>query len=190
LTSAAGASGVPQPVNLDSVVQWAAANGFSGQYRVSVPADAAGVFTVAYDGRNQDSTLPSGDRFVHIDRYSGNILADVGFADYSVVGKLMAWGIALHKGMAGPINFAFNLVYLALVLLLCISGVVMWWKRRPAGSLAAPLYAKDFRLTTGVAVIALALSVLFPLGGIAILLFAVFDYLLPRRFKEAGWRPA
>ncbi|MCX5514854.1 PepSY domain-containing protein [Kaistia algarum] len=188
--SKAGSSAVAQPVTLDTVAQWAEANGFAGQFKLSLPADPTGVFTVAYDGRNQDSALPSGDRFVHIDQYTGNILADVRYSDYSVVGKLMAWGIALHKGMAGPINFVFNLVYLTLILLLCVSGVAMWWKRRPAGGFAPPLYAKDFRLTFGVALIAIVLGVIFPLGGIALVGFAVFDFLLPRRFKEAGWRPA
>ncbi|MBB5751345.1 PepSY-associated TM helix domain-containing protein [Prosthecomicrobium pneumaticum] len=188
--STAGAPGVGTPVSLDSVTAWAARNGFTGQYKLSLPMSETGVYTVAYDGRNQDSALPSSDRFVHIDRYTGNILADIRFADYSPLGKLMAWGIALHKGMAGPINFVFNLVYLAFVLLLCISGIAMWWKRRPAGAVGAPRYAKDFRLSAGVSTIAVALGVLFPLGGLAILAFAVIDALLPKRLKEAGWRPA
>ena len=184
--TAAGTPAVPQPVVLDTVVQWAAASGFSGQYKLSVPADEKGVFTVAYDGRNQDSALPSHDRYVHIDRYTGNILADIGLANYTPVGKLMAWGIALHKGMAGPINFVFNLIYLALVLVLCVSGVIMWWKRRPSGTLAAPLYPRQYKLTAGIATIAAVLGVAFPLGGLAIIAFAIIDFLLPKRLKEAG----
>ncbi|MEZ5702208.1 MAG: PepSY domain-containing protein [Burkholderiaceae bacterium] len=147
--SAAGAAALSQPVTLDTVASWARAHGFSGQYKLSVPTSDEGVFTVAYDARNQDSASPSGDRFVHIDQYTGNVLADVRFADYPLLGKVMAWGIALHKGMAGWFNFAFNLVYLALTVLLCVSGVVMWWKRRPVGSLGAPQLPKGFRLTAG-----------------------------------------
>jgi uncharacterized iron-regulated membrane protein len=179
--SQAGRPGVSQPVTLDSVALWAARSGFSGQYKLSVPAKDTGVFTVAFDGRNQDSTLPSGDRYVHIDRYTGNVLADVAYADYPLLGKVMAWGIALHKGMAGRLNFVFNLVYLAFTVLLCVSGIVMWWKRRPVGSLGAPQHAPDFRLTAGVAVIALVLGLLFPLGGAAIVLFAVLDFMVVRR---------
>ena len=184
--SNAGVAAVPQPVALDSVVQWAQANGFSGQFKLSVPGDEKGVFTVAYDGRNQDSALPSGDRYVHIDQYTGNILADVSLKEYSFVGKLMAWGIALHKGMAGPINFVFNLVYLSLVLLLCISGVVMWWKRRPVGKLGAPLYARDTQVPKAVVGLGAVLAILFPLGGLAIVFFAIIDFLLPKRLKESG----
>lgn len=186
--SSAGASAVAQPVAIDSVVQWAAANGFHGQYKLSVPADDKGVFTVALDGRNQDSANPSEDRYVHIDRYTGNVLADVRFSDYPVVGKIMAWGIALHKGMVGRANFVFNLAYLSLLLFLCISGIVMWWKRRPVGALGAPLYPRDYRLNVGVAVLAVALGLIFPMGGAAILAFAIVDFLLPKRLKEAGFQ--
>ena len=179
--SQAGRAGVSPPVTLDSVALWAARSGFAGQYKVSVPAKDTGVFTVSFDGRNQDSTLPSGDRYVHLDRYTGNVLADVGYADYPLLGKTMAWGIALHKGMAGRLNFVFNLVYLAFTVLLCVSGIVMWWKRRPVGGLGAPEHAPGFRLTAGVAVIALVLGLLFPLGGAAIVLFAVLDFIVVRR---------
>jgi uncharacterized iron-regulated membrane protein len=41
-------------------------------------------------------------------------------------------------------------------------------------------------LTLGVAAIAIALGVAFPMGGLAILIFAVIDFLLPRGLKEAG----
>ena len=95
-------------------------------------------------------------------------------------------GVALHKGMVGRANFVFNLVYLSLVLFLCGSGIVMWWKRRPVGQLAAPLYPRDFRLTLGVGLIALILGVLFPLGGAVIVAFAIVDFFLPKRLKQAG----
>ena len=36
------------------------------------------------------------------------------------------------------------------------------------------------------AVIALAVAIAFPLGGVAILVLAIIDFLLPARLKEAG----
>jgi uncharacterized iron-regulated membrane protein len=72
---------------------------------------------------------------------------------------------------------------------MALSGVVMWWKRRPAGRLGAPLYPKNYRAPAAIVAIALAVSVLFPLTGIAIVAFAAIDFLLPRRWKEAGLQP-
>jgi uncharacterized iron-regulated membrane protein len=184
--STAGTPAVAEPVVLDTVVMWALANGFHNQFKVAVPGDEKGVFTVSYDGRNEDSVTPSSDRFVHIDQYTGNILADVRFGEYPFVGKLMAWGIALHKGMAGWWNLAFNLAYLALVIFACVSGVVMWWKRRPVGQLGSPKYPRDYKVPAGVLGLGAVLSVLFPLGGLAVVTFAIIDFLLPKRLKQAG----
>jgi uncharacterized iron-regulated membrane protein len=184
--SKAGVAALAAPVTLDGAVIWAEANGYTGQYKLAVPQDEKGVFTVSYDGRNQDSASPSKDRFVHIDQFTGNILADVDYTQYSTLGKAMAWGIALHKGLFGRLNFMFNLAYLSLVIFLCVSGVVMWWKRRPVGQLAAPLYPRDYQLTAGVGAIGLVLGLLFPLGGAVILVFAVVDFFLPKRLKQAG----
>lgn len=54
-----------------------------------------GVWTLNRDSMSLDSTNPLQDRTVHIDQYTGKILADVGFADYSVPGKTMAVGMAV-----------------------------------------------------------------------------------------------
>ena len=178
--SDAGTPAVAQPVVLDTVVQWAAQNGFAGQYRVSLPASETGVYSIAIDGRNGDGFTPSDDRFVHIDRYTGNILADVPYADYPLLGKAMAWGIGLHKGEAGPLNFWFNAVYLALVVFLCVSGVVMWWMRRPVGAarLAAPPMPADLPMWKGAVLVALATAMAFPMAGVALLVVLVLDLIV------------
>lgn len=186
--SDAGTQAVAHPVVLDTVAAWARGNGFTGQFKLAVPADEKGVYTVSSDGMDQDSSLPTADRFVHIDQFTGKILADLRYADYPAMGKVMAWGIALHKGLAGRMNFLFNLVYLSLVVMLCVSGIVMWWKRRPVGRLAAPRYPNHYRPTAAVAGIAVVLGALFPMGGLAIMAFAVIDFLLPKRLKEVGVR--
>lgn len=174
-----GIAAIAGAVTLDSVVQWAWANGFAGQFKVGVPGSETGVYTVSYDGRNEDTAFPTSDRFVHIDRYTGNILADVGYADYEPVGKLMALGIALHKGTAGIASFAFNLVYLAAVLFICVSGIVMWWKRRPAGArLGAPPRPQEIPYAKGALLITLALSLAFPMLGVTLLAVIVLDLVI------------
>lgn len=179
--SQAGTAAVAQPVVLDTVTQWALANGFDkGQFKIGLPGDETGVYTVSIDGRNGDGFTPSDDRFVHIDRYTGNVLADVRYADYPVGGKLMAWGVGLHKGEAGMINYVFNLCYLALVLFLCVSGVVMWWKRRPAGAgrVAAPPRAVEMPLWKGAALVGLVVAMVFPLAGVTLITVLLVDMIV------------
>lgn len=190
--TAAGASGLPHgaPVNLDTVAAFARQIGFDGQFRVNLPSGADGVFTISADSMYGDTTDPTGDRTVHVDRYTGKMLASVSFADYGIAGKAMAVGVALHQGELGLWNTLLNTLFCVAVLLMSVSGVVMWWKRRPAGKIGVPLYPRDSRIPAGILVIAVVVSILLPLTGLAILACAMVDFLLPRRLKEAGFQSA
>jgi uncharacterized iron-regulated membrane protein len=190
--SHAGHHGLPEgtPVNLDTISQFARSIGFDGQFRVNVPQDAEGVYTISADSMDGDTTSATGDRTVHVDQYTGRILADIGFADYSLAGKAMAVGIALHQGNLGPLNTALNLGFCLSVVFMCVSGIAMWWKRRPARQFGAPRYPRDFRPPPAVVAMALAVCLAFPLTGLALVLFAIVDFLLPRHLKEAGGETA
>jgi uncharacterized iron-regulated membrane protein len=100
----------------------------------------------------------------------------------------MAVGIALHEATMGIWNTILDTLFCLTVIVMSVSGVVMWWKRRPAGTIGTPLYPKDYRVPKTVLGIAAAVSILFPLTGLSIVSFAIIDFLLPRRFKEAGYR--
>jgi uncharacterized iron-regulated membrane protein len=186
--SATGITGLPMgvPVTLESVAVLGRALGFNGRFQLAAPADEKGVWTLSRDSQSYDSSNPFSDRTVHVDQYTGKILADIKFADYPVGGKAMAIGIALHEGQTGLWNIIFNVIYCLLVIFIAVSGIVMWWKRRPAGELASPLYPRNYAIPKAALVIGAVLALCFPLGGAAIALFAVIDFLLPKRLKEAG----
>lgn len=188
--SNAGSLGIPEgtPIDLDSVAAFAKSIGFTEQFRVNLPSGADSVYTISADSMDGDTTNPMGDRTVHLDQYTGKILADVKFADYSLAGKAMAVGIALHQANTGLWNTVLNTLFCLTVMLMCVSGIVMWWKRRPAGTIGTPLYPKDYRVPRTILAIAAVVSVLFPLTGLGIVVFALIDFLLPRRFKESGYR--
>jgi uncharacterized iron-regulated membrane protein len=190
--SMAGVTGMPSgtAINLDTVAAFAKSIGFNEQFRINLPQDEKGVYTVSADSMDGDTTNPMGDRTVHLDQYTGKILADIRFADYSLAGKAMAAGVALHQANLGWWNALLNTFFCLLVIFLTLSGAVMWWKRRPAGTLGAPLYPKDYRIPRAILGIAAIVSALFPLTGLGIVAFAVIDFLLPKRLNEAGFQNA
>ncbi len=61
------------------------------------------------------------------------------YADYGPLGRGLEWGINVHMGQQFGLA---NQIVLALaclaIILLAVSGGVMWWKRRPKGSLGVP----------------------------------------------------
>jgi uncharacterized iron-regulated membrane protein len=180
--SEAGVTGLPEgvAVTIDSVAAFAAGLGFDGRFQLNLPKDAAGVWTISHDSMSNDGNDPSADRTIHIDQYTGRILADVGYADYTLYARAMAYGIAFHEGDMGLWNLALNTVFCLSVIFLSVSGLVMWWKRRPAGALrlAAPPLPVDLPMWKGAVFLALVLSLAFPLVGFTLLAVLGFDLLV------------
>ncbi|QHE87711.1 PepSY-associated TM helix domain-containing protein [Hydrogenophaga sp. BPS33] len=181
--SAVGAVGVPlgEPVNLDTVAALAKRLGFAGQHHIQLPQGETGVFTISADTMSGDLGLPTQDRTVHVDRYSGRVLAEVGFADYPWLAKAMAVGVALHQGDLGLWNAWLNVLFCLAIVFLCVSGVVVWWRRRPSGArwrLGAPPLPRDLPLWKGGAVVMCLVALAFPLTGLVLVAVLLLDGLV------------
>ncbi|WP_305987620.1 PepSY domain-containing protein [Roseibium sp. MMSF_3544] len=171
-------------INLDSVAAFGRTLGYEGRFRVSYPNGETGVWTLNQDSMSNDSENPMVDRTVHLDQYTGKILADVGFDDYSLAAKGMAVGIAFHEGDMGLWNIVLNTVFCLSVIFLCMSGLVMWWLRRPRGAalrIFAPKTPEDLPHWRGAMILMLFLSLAFPLVGITLLTVLALDYLIVKR---------
>lgn len=165
------------PLGVDAAAQIFADMGFPTGYGLALPAGPNGVYSA--------SVYPddvSGQRVAHIDQYSGMTLVDARFADYGAAAKAIEWGISVHMGQEyGRANQLFMLAVCVALVGLCVSSAVMWWKRRPKGSLGVPPPPLDVRATIGVVAIVAVAGVLFPLVGASLLAMLAFDALLTRR---------
>lgn len=176
-----GASGtVPRSaVGADAVIAIARAHGLAGGYRLHLPNRPTGVYTMGYV-----PDRPEGQRTLHIDRYSGAVLADYRFTQYGAVAKPVEWGIALHMGnYFGLANQLLMLSIALMIVVLAVTGTVMWWKRRPHGRLGAPPAVALPRPRT-VALITLGVGILFPLLGLPLLAVLALDQLVLRRMPR------
>jgi uncharacterized iron-regulated membrane protein len=178
--SLAGVTAITGPVSTDTVAAFADSLGFVYRYQIMLPKDGVGVWTIAHDSMSNDGPDPAADRTIHIDQYTGNVLADVRYADYSAYAKAMAWGIAFHEGDLGVWNIALNTLFCLSVIFLSLSGLVMWWKRRPAGAarLAAPPRPAEVPYAKGAILITLALSLAFPMLGLTLLAVIAIDLIV------------
>ncbi|MBL9053300.1 MAG: PepSY domain-containing protein [Tabrizicola sp.] len=179
--SAAGVQLLPEGtvLDLDAMETIARSLGIEGRFRVYVPQEATGVWTISQDSMSYDGASPTLDRTVHVDQFTGKVLADVRYADYGVAAKAMAVGIALHEGQLGLWNFALNALFCLSVVFACVSGLVMWWKRRPSGvRLGAPPRPEVVPYAKGAILITLALSLAFPVLGLTLLAIMALDMLV------------
>ena len=184
--SDAGVLGVTagEPVNLDGIANLGNRLGFTGQFHINVPQDEKGVYTLSADTMSGDLTNPFKDRTVHVDRYTGRVLAEAAFADYSVVAKGMAIGIALHQGDIGLWSAWAKVLFCLAIVLVCVSGIVMWWKRRPAGTgrLGSPMMPADAKLWKGGVLVMVLTGMAFPLAGIAMMVAFLLDTITSAAF--------
>lgn len=180
--SLAGIDAIEGEVSIDRVVAFARHLDFVGRFQINFPGNETGVWTVSHDSMSNDGPHPTADRTIHIDQHSGNVLADVRYADYSPYAKAMAWGIAFHEGDLGIWNLVLNTLLCLSVILVSVSGLIMWWRRRPdrATRLAAPPKPHDLPLWKGGAALVTVLGLLFPLAGAAIVIVLLLDATLLR----------
>ncbi|UVJ44541.1 PepSY domain-containing protein [Pseudomonas sp. LS1212] len=165
------APAAPQ-VSLQQVVDIATERSVEPGYSITLPTTAEGVFTIAVfaDDPRNDATL-------HVDQYSGKVLADVRWQDYNNVARATEMGVMLHEGkMFGPVNQIIVLLICLMILLSAVSGVVMWWKRRPQGSFGVPPLRHDLPKWKTAIVIMIGLGVAFPLVGVSLIAVWALDW--------------
>ena len=68
-----------------------------------------------------------------------------------------------------------------MILLSAVSGVVIWWKRKPQGGLGVPPLRHDLPKWKTAMVIMLGLAIVFPLVGASLIVVWVLDRLVLSR---------
>ncbi|MGP1716113.1 MAG: PepSY-associated TM helix domain-containing protein [Methylophilus sp.] len=167
-----GVSGAVMPIGLDNAQHLFTLAGLKAGYSIRLPMGPGGVYTAL-----QFPADATQERVVHIDQYSGKVLIDTGYAEYGAVAKVTEWGTSVHQGKQyGLVSQLVMLVGCVALILLVISSVTMWGKRRASGQrMAPPPKRQDHKLTRNIAIITVALGVLFPLLGASIMAALIFD---------------
>jgi uncharacterized iron-regulated membrane protein len=175
--------------NVDTAITVADRAGLRHPMTVALPAadDADGVFSVigyAFDA-------PSDERTVHVDRYGGQVVSTYGFGDYPLLAKVVAQGIGLHEGRSlGLWSFWGAALMCVAVIALCVTGPLMWWRRRPRGliRLGAPRGRLPIGRAPVLAAVLVAAGLLLPLFGLSLVAVLLVDQLVLRRIPVlASW---
>ncbi len=163
----------------NKVVALAIAEGAPPGFSVAFPEGETGVYTA--------SAFPNDPRqevTMHMDQYSGKLLASVGWKDYGLVPKAVEMGVSLHTGkFFGWANQLVMLFAALVAILLPLTGAVMWWQRRPKesgllGAPAMPPYVQHWKVPLAIVAV---MGLLFPLVGLSLVVVLLLDYLVLSR---------
>lgn len=175
-----GAAMAPQAepahrLGLDAVAAILQAEGMDAPYRLTLPRGDRSAFT-AFTYPDQPET----QRTLHIDQYSGRVIADIRFADYGWAAKAVELGVQIHMGnYFGRANQLLMLLACLATVLLAVTGPLMWWMRRPKGTFSAPQITEPLRARQ-LAMIVMILCVVFPLAGASLLVVLGIEYAFTR----------
>ncbi len=111
-----------------------------------------------------------------MDPVSGAIKSRKDFKDRQVIDQIVGTGVAAHEGrLFGWPNQLLGLIAASGLLLLSVSAVVMWWRRRKPGELGAPPSRLSPRLSWGLAVLVLLLAIYLPLFGASLAIVSLLE---------------
>jgi uncharacterized iron-regulated membrane protein len=174
---------LPASLSIERVMAIARSRGVTGDYDVVLPSSPTGVYTVS-----RFPADPQQERTLHIDRYSGAVLGDIGYPQYGPVSKAVAYGTSLHMGRYfGLANqIVCSTISLGLVAMV-VTGCLMWWKRRPARALGAPSRPRGVPPMRAWKAGLVVLGVVFPLMGSTMLVVWAVDRAIFSRASSQRW---
>lgn len=158
-----------QPLNLAAPVS------------IKPPATAGAPWVIASEAANRP--LRSN---LAVDGATGRIIERTDFSERHWIDKTIGYGIAAHEGqLFGLANQILGTLTALFLIVLSVSGVVMWWKRRPLGTLGAPMALARPRIGATLVVWILLLAVYMPMFGLTLVLVLLVETLALRHFKSA-----
>ena len=176
------AASVATPLKIDDIIARVAPYRLEPPVRLYLPNEKQPRWRVRAETQNRPRV-----RELELDPFTGELAHETPFSEKTALDKAIHIGIAAHEGqLFGIANQLLGLFTALGLLTLCISAIVMWWRRRPDGSLGVPApKIAQFRVTPALWVGIVAVALLLPVLGASLILLWLFG-LLAGRFARAA----
>lgn len=116
-----------------------------------------------------------------LDPSTGQVTRTEGFSARHPIDKVIGYGIAAHEGqLFGLANQLLGVLTAIGLITLSVSGLVIWWRRRPRGQLGAPPALPEGRIAAGVGVLIVVFGLLLPVLGVSMIAIALLERLALR----------
>jgi uncharacterized iron-regulated membrane protein len=151
---------------------------------ISPPMHAGGNWTARSDTRDRPLRVD-----LVLNGQTGAVLKRTDFHSKPWLDRAIGFGIAAHEGqLFGLLNQLVSLFTTICLVILSVSGLLMWRKRRPENTLGAPQPIRRVRFSAGLIAILVAFGLYFPfLGGSMILVYLAERFCLHKLPVARHW---
>lgn len=133
-----------------------------------------GPWTVKSDAQNRPLRTT-----VMMDPVSARIVQREDFGQRHLLDRILGVGIAAHEGqLFGIANQILSVVTAMGLVTLCISAVVLWWRRRSVGVLGAPVPMARPRWSLALVAVILALALYLPAMAASLVIVVLLEKLV------------
>lgn len=162
---------------IENVIKIAKETNVYPGYTITMPEGDKGVYLISTWGWAAGSV--KNYVTMDIDQYSGEILLNYRWKEYSKFDKTIETGIALHEGRYfGWANLILNVLACLSLILIIFSGITMWWKRRPIGTVGIPKSSEGNKFYLGVLLISVICGLLMPMVSISIFVIGLIEFIV------------
>jgi uncharacterized iron-regulated membrane protein len=172
------AVGSPQAyAAIDKMVATVAPLNLAPPVLISPPAESTSNWTAKSDAQNRPLRVD-----LVLDGSTGEILKRENFKDHPPIDQVVGFGVAAHEGqLFGWPNQLLNVLTALGLILMSVSSVMMWWRRRPQGVLGAPDPIPNSRVSFGLGILILMFGIYLPLFGISMIVVKLIEKQFLRR---------
>jgi uncharacterized iron-regulated membrane protein len=166
---------------LDKMVSTVAPLGLAYPVLISPPMHLGGPWTAKSDAQNR----PLRENLT-LDPKSGAILNREGFHQHGLIDRMVGIGVAAHEGqLFGLFNQLLGLFTAIGLVILSVSAIMLWWRRRARGVLGAPVQTRKPRFSWGLAALATIFGLYLPMLGTSLISVLIFERFVLRNIPSA-----
>ncbi|WP_047490032.1 PepSY domain-containing protein [Terriglobus sp. TAA 43] len=169
-----------QPFNV--LVPVAATLHLAAPVEIMPAMKTGGTWTIKSDAQNR--TLRD---VLQANPETGAIVSRKNFNQGMILDRIVGTGIAAHEGqLFGLMNQLLGLITAMGLVLLCVSAVVVWWRRRYVGVLGAPLPLARPRWSFGLVAAVVALAIYLPAMAFSLIAILLLEWTVLSRVPSVS----
>jgi len=121
-----------------------------------------------------------------LDGATGSMVSRTAFSQRPLLDRIIGYGVAIHEGqLFPPLNQILGVFTALGMITLSTSAIVLWWRRRPTGSIGAPPAHAGVRYPFVMIGLLVLLGLLLPLLGATMLIVLLLEHLVLSRFATS-----
>jgi uncharacterized iron-regulated membrane protein len=165
----------------DRLVPLAAMLHLAAPIKIMPAVTPGGMWTIKSDSQNR--TLRD---VVQADPRTGAVVGRQNFNQGMLLDRIVGVGVATHEGqLFGVFNQLLGVLTALGLIMLCVSAVNLWWSRRHAGVLGAPVPIKRPRWSFALLAAIVAVAIYLPELGISLILTLLAERFILLRIPSA-----